>query len=202
MRSEVTQEDDAKQQTTPEQAAAEEPNSLWEIIRQELEAKIARLEEELASAKAGREEMQDRWMRTAADLENYKKRVSKERAEDRASMLQEGVAAFLPVGDSLERALEAAKAHLAEAPESPVLTQLLQGVELTLRQMSASLERLKVSPIAAERGQAFDPGVHQALLQEPHAEMDEGCILEVMQKGYSLDGRVLRPALVKVSRKP
>jgi len=198
----VTQEDDAKQQAAPEQAAAEEPNSLWEIIRQELESKIARLEEELASAKAGREEMQDRWMRAAADLENYKKRVSKERAEDRAALLQEGVSAFLPVGDSLERALEAAKAHLSEAPESPVLTQLLQGVELTLRQMSASLERLKVSPIAAERGQAFDPGVHQALLQEAHAEMDEGSILEVMQKGFSLDGRVLRPALVKVSRKP
>jgi len=184
------------------QGAAEEPNSLWEIIRQELESKIARLEEELASAKAGGDEMQDRWKRSAADLENYKKRVGKERAEDRASMLQEGVSAFLPVGDSLERALGAAKAHLAEAPESPVLTQLLQGVELTLRQMSASLERLRVSPIAAERGQAFDPAVHQALLQEPQADMDEGRIVEVMQKGYSLDGRVLRPALVKVSRKP
>jgi molecular chaperone GrpE len=204
----VSTEDDAKQELEmpaaepAKQPAAEEPNSLWEIIRQELEAKIARLEEEAAQAKAGGQEMQDRWMRSAADLENYKKRIAKERAEDRAAMLQEGVAAFLPVGDSLERALEAAKAHLAEAPKSPVLTQLLQGVELTLRQMGAALERLKVSPIAAERGQPFDPSVHQALLQEPHADMDEGCILEVMQKGYRLDSRVLRPALVKVSRKP
>jgi molecular chaperone GrpE len=106
------------------------------------------------------------------------------------------------VADSLERALEAAKAHLSEAPESAVLTQLLQGVELTLRQLNASLERLKVAPIAAERGLAFDPTVHQALLQEAHPDMEEGRILEVMQKGYSLDGRVLRPALVKVSSKP
>jgi molecular chaperone GrpE len=189
-------------QSGAEPALEAEPNSVWEIIRQELEAKINRLEEGLGAAKSASEEMKDRWMRAAADLENYKKRVSKERAEDRALVLQEGVSAFLPVADSLERALEAAKAHLTEAPESPVLSQLLQGVELTLRQMNGSLERLKVVPIPADRGQVFDPSVHQALLQEEHGEMDEGCILEVMQKGYSLDGRVLRPALVKVSRKP
>ncbi len=204
----MNQEDNTLPETPPAQPAEgvptspAEPEGLWEIIRQELEAKISRLEAEAAAAKSGCGEMQDRWMRSAADLENYKKRVSKERAEDRVGVLQEGVAAFLPVADSLERALEAAKTHLAEAPESPVLTQLLQGVELTLRQMNGALERLKVEPIPAARGQVFDPSVHQALLQEPHAEMDEGCILEVMQKGYSLDGRVLRPALVKVSRKP
>jgi molecular chaperone GrpE len=174
---------------------------MGEIIRQELERRVAELEASLSQVQEESDSFKDRWMRAQADLENYKKRMVKERQEDRLLALQESILAFMPVADNLERAALAAQAHLAEAP-SPVLDQLLQGVLLTLKQHGVALERLKTTEISAEKGQVFDPTMHQALLQETHEALEDGSILEVLQKGYMLENRVIRPALVKVSRKP
>lgn len=151
--------------------------------------------EALPDLQALLDEANDRYLRVLAETENFKKRVQRERSEERQYSTQETVLAFLPVADNLDRALQAAL-KLGEAG------QLVKGVELTLRQFEDILRRLGVEAIAVEIGKPFDPTQHQALFQEEHAEFDEGSILEMLQKGYKLGERVIRPAMVKVSRKP
>jgi molecular chaperone GrpE len=152
------------------------------------------LESELAEA-------QDRYMRNLAETENFKKRVERERVEERAYSSQKIVGGLLPVIDNLERALAAAKAQGGEAPP-PALAQLEKGVELVLRQFEDMLKKEGVAMVPAEAGQEFDPNVHQALLQEPSTAYPEGAVLEVLQKGYKMGDRLLRPALVKVVAAP
>lgn len=149
--------------------------------------------------KAQWDELNDRYMRMLAETENYKKRVSRERMEERAYAAQEAIAMFLPIADNLERALEAVP---VEARTEGAIAQLTKGVELTLRQFGDALRRLGVETVAAEIGKPFDPHFHQALFHEDSAEHDEGAILAVLQKGYKMGDRVLRPSMVKVSRKP
>jgi molecular chaperone GrpE len=141
------------------------------------------------------DEANDKYLRMLAETENYKKRVQRERSEERQYAAQETVLAFLPVADNLDRALQAS----LKQGEAGNLTK---GVELTLRQFEDILRRLGVDPIATEAGKPFDPHLHQALFKEAHAEYDDGSILEVLQKGYKLGERVIRPAMVKVSHKP
>jgi molecular chaperone GrpE len=143
----------------------------------------------------------DRYLRMLAETENFKKRVARERSEERQYAAQETVLAFLPVADNLERALQAALKS-GKLADDPALANLVKGVELTLRQYDEILRRLGVEQLAVEQGKPFDPNEQQALFQEEHAEMEEGSILEMLQKGYKLGGRVIRPAMVKVSRKP
>jgi molecular chaperone GrpE len=145
--------------------------------------------------KAQFEDMNDRYLRMLAETENYKKRVARERSEERQYAAQETLLAFLPVADNLERALQASLKQ-GEAG------QLTKGVELTLRQFEDILRRLGAEAIAVEPGKPFDPAEHQALFQEEHAEFEDGSVIEQLQKGYKLAGRVVRPAMVKVSRKP
>jgi molecular chaperone GrpE len=140
-------------------------------------------------------EANDKYLRMMAETENFKKRVQRERTEERQYSVQETVLAFLSVADNLDRALQAAITH-GEAG------QLSKGVELTLRQFEDTLRRLNVELLVVEKGQAFNPNLHQALFQEEHAEFEEGAILEVLQKGYKLGDRVIRPAMVKVNHKP
>ena len=151
------------------------------------------------SLKAQLDELNDRYMRMLAETENYKKRVGRERMEERAYAAQDAIQSVLPIADNLERALEAVPAQ--EKGEG-ALAQLAKGVELTLRQFEDALRRLGVEQVAAEIGKPFDPNFHQALFHEDHAELDEGAILAVLQKGYKMGDRVLRPSMVKVSRKP
>ena len=148
------------------------------------------LESELAEA-------QDRYMRNLAETDNFKKRVERERVEERAYSSQKIVVSLLPLVDNLERALNAAKAQGGEA-EGP-LAQLEKGVELVLKQFEEALKKEGVSAVEAPVGQAFDPNFHQALLQEASSEHPEGAVLEVLQKGYRMGDRLLRPTLVKVS---
>lgn len=140
------------------------------------------------------DEAQDRYMRTLAEVENYKKRVARERVEERAFAAQEVVASLLPILDNLERAL----ASTAGASEQG-LDALRKGVELVLKQFEDALRKQGVSPVETPLGQAFDPNVHQPLLQEAAPGQPEGAILEVLQKGYRLGDRLLRPSMVKVA---
>jgi molecular chaperone GrpE len=148
------------------------------------------LEAELADA-------QDRYMRNLAETENFKKRVARERVEERAYAAQEVVLSLLPLVDNLERALSAAKAAAGEA-EGP-LGQLEKGVELVLRQFEETLKKQGVAVVDAPLGSAFDPNMQQALLQEPSSEYPEGSVLAVLQRGYRMGDRLIRPALVKVA---
>ena len=135
-----------------------------------------------------RDELVDTLQRLQAEFANYKKRTTREYEALSARANERLVNALLPVLDDLARALEAAEAH-EEA-------KLEEGVRLVHRQLAETLAKEGLAEIETE-GQ-FDPHVHEALLSQP-SEADEGAILEVIQKGYRLGDRVLRPARVVVS---
>jgi molecular chaperone GrpE len=146
-----------------------------------------RLEEEVEEQQPEVED--DRLLRLAADFENYKKRAARERSEYIALANERLVAELLPILDDLERALAAAEQH-EEA-------QLEDGVRLVHRSLAALLERHGVTPI--ETDGKFDPHVHEALLSQPSEEAESGSVLDVVQKGYKLGDRVVRPARVIVA---
>ena len=142
------------------------------------------------------DEAKDQYLRTLAEVENFKKRVARERVEERAYAAQEVIVGLLPIVDNLERALASAQGGDASTEA------LRKGVELVLKQFEDVLRKQGVSAVDTPLGQAFDPHVHQPLLQEPSAEHEEGAVLEVLQKGYRLGDRLLRPSLVKTAVRP
>jgi len=135
------------------------------------------------------QEADDRLLRLAADFENYKKRAARERAEYVALANERLLKELLPILDDLERALNAAEEH-EEA-------QLEEGVRLVHRSLASLLERQGVKEISTEG--KFDPHVHEALLAQPSEEAAPGDVLDVIQKGYTLGDRVVRPARVIVA---
>jgi len=130
----------------------------------------------------------DRLLRLAADFENFKKRAARERQEYVQHANERLIAELIPILDDLERALSAAEQH-EEA-------QLEDGVRLVHRALAGLLARHGVAPI--ETDGKFDPHVHEALLSQP-SEAEEGSVLDVVQKGYKLGDRVVRPARVVVA---
>jgi molecular chaperone GrpE len=134
-------------------------------------------------------EVDDRLLRLAADFDNYKKRAARERQEYVAFANERILKELLPILDDLERALSAAEQH-EEA-------QLEEGVRLVHRSLASLLERQGVKEIATEG--KFDPHVHEALLAQPSEENERGDVLDVIQKGYTLGDRVVRPARVIVA---
>jgi molecular chaperone GrpE len=133
----------------------------------------------------------DRLLRLAADFENFKKRAARERQEYVQLANERLIAELIPILDDLERALSSAEQH-EEA-------QLEDGVRLVHRALAGLLERHGVSPIETEG--KFDPHVHEALLSQP-SEAEEGSVIDVVQKGYKLGERVVRPARVVVAAPP
>ena len=147
--------------------------------------------DEVAALTAERDEAVDRWKRAAADFDNFRKRSARERDKYMTFANERLVAELLPILDDLERALQAAAEH-EEA-------RLEEGDELVHRELASLLERHGVKEI--ETSGIFDPHVHEALVAQP-SEADEGSVLEVIQKGYTLGDRVVRPARVIVAGPP
>jgi molecular chaperone GrpE len=150
----------------------------------------AELAKQLEALEAERDEYLADLQRVAAEFENYRKRVARDQESLAARAHERLVKELLPVLDDLERALEAAEEH-EEA-------KLEQGVRLVQRELREALAGEGLVEI--ETNGRFDPHVHEALLSQPSDE-DEGSILEVLQKGYRLGDRVLRPARVVVSQR-
>ena len=150
----------------------------------DLRAKIEQLESEA-------QEATNRYLRLAADFDNYKKRVRQEQAEtvDRANA--ELVGMMLPVVDNFHRVMESAPAEVDDA--------WLKGVKLTLQQLDDLLLSMGVSPIESI-GQPFDPTLHEAIGHEDSDEQPEDTVVSEVRKGYRLNDRVVRPALVRVAR--
>jgi molecular chaperone GrpE len=140
---------------------------------------------ELATVIAEREAAVDGWKRAQADLENFRKRAAREREHYIAQANERLVKELLPVLDDLERALASVGEHAIE-----------EGVALVHRSLASLLERHGVKEI--DTTGAFDPHVHEALLSQP-SEADEGSVIDVVQKGYLLGDRVVRPARVVVA---
>ncbi len=170
--------------------AVENPKDNPEETLQQSVAKSERADEvvELEALRVENEELIDTLQRVKAEFDNYRKRSARDQESLVARAGERIVKELLPVLDDLERALEAAHAH-EEA-------KLEEGVELVHRQLEQVLERAGLSPV--ETAGKFDPHVHEALLTQPSAA-DEGDVIEVLQKGYRLGDRVLRPARVVVA---
>jgi molecular chaperone GrpE len=135
------------------------------------------------------QEVDDRLLRLAADFENYKKRAARERQEYVAFANERLLKELLPILDDLERALDSAEQH-EEA-------QLEDGVRLVHRSLASLLERHGVQQIPTDG--KFDPHVHEALLAQPSEDAETGAVIDVVQKGYKIGDRVVRPARVIVA---
>ncbi len=167
------------QSTSQEQAASEQPLDLAAL---------------LAEANAKAEDYLDKYRRTAAEFSNYRKRIERERDQERLRIKSELYRAVLPVADDLQRALHTLDGSDAQAAWA-------EGVRLVERKMLKLLADAGVRPIAA-LGQPFDPNYHSAVLHQPSDEYAEGLVTEELQQGYLIDEAVLRPTLVKVSSGP
>lgn len=147
---------------------------------------------ELAAAREEAAKNRDMYLRACADLDNFRKRTLREK-EDLAKFANEAILReILPVIDNLERALQHAEGGAAA---------LAQGVELTLSQFRKVLEKFGVTPISAV-GAVFDPSRHEAMGQIESAEQAPNTVVQELQKGYLLNERLLRPALVMIAKAP
>ena len=158
----------------------------------ELEARVGRLEHELKERVAEVEALNDRLLRLHAEFENYKKRMARERSEFVKFANEALILEFLPVLDSLERALATARSA-AEAQA------VAEGLEIILRLFQTTLEKVGVKVIEALERE-FDPNLHQAAAQVESPDGRDNIVMEEVRKGYLLEGRLLRPSMVKVSK--
>ncbi len=150
---------------------------------------IIEFEKQLAEAQSQTAEYKDGWQRSVADFQNYRRRVEAEKAETYQLAVGSIIKRYLPVLDDMERALSARPAGLA----------WVDGVELICRKLQTILEAEGLKRIEAD-GQMFDPNFHEAIMQEPVEGVESGRIIAVVQNGYMLGERVIRPAMVRVAQ--
>ncbi|NHI00341.1 MULTISPECIES: nucleotide exchange factor GrpE [Oceanimonas] len=158
-------------------------------------AYVAELEQKLAAAESSAKEERDNALRAVAEMENIRRRAAQDVEKAQKFALEKFAGELLPVIDSLERAIE----HTSE--ESDAFKAVHEGVELTLKSLLNVVEKFGVEPIDP-KGQPFDPNKHQAMSMVESDEVAPNAVLAVMMKGYELNGRVLRPAMVMVAKGP
>jgi molecular chaperone GrpE len=143
-------------------------------------------------------ELKDRLLRTLAEMENLRKRTEREVADSRLYGVTSFARDVVAVADNMRRALDAVSAELRASAE-PGVKALIDGLELTERELLKALEKNGVRQFTP-RGEKFDPNVHQAMFEVPDPAVPAGSVVEVVQPGYMIGERVLRPALVGVSK--
>jgi len=143
-------------------------------------------------------DLKDRLLRTLAEMENLRRRTEREVADARAYGVTSFARDILAVADNMERALRALDDEIRDKADGGVKA-LLDGVELTERELINVMEKHGVRKLEPQ-GQKFDPNLHQAMLEIPDASVPAGTVVQVMQPGYTIGERVLRPALVGVSK--
>lgn len=158
------------------------------------EEEIKRLTECCEAASRETAANYDKYLRAVADLDNYRKRAEKEKADAIAFANEKLIEEILPVIDNFERAL-------AHANGEENLESLRQGIGLISGQMAALIKKFGIEEIKAA-GEKFDPAMHHAISEEENPEAEPGTVVREFQKGYLLKGRLLRPAMVAVARKP
>ncbi len=147
------------------------------------------LKQKLAEAEAKSAENLDGWQRAVAEFQNFKKRLERDREADQITMKGDLIRKFLPILDDLERAMQ----------ERPAEDSWSEGIELIKRKLQSILEAEGLKRIEAE-GEVFDPNFHEAISTEPVDGMESGRVVAVVQNGYMLGDRVIRPAQVRVAR--
>ena len=156
---------------------------------------LSALQQQLSAAEAAAQEEKDRALRIAAEMENLRRRAAQDVEKAHKFALEKFTGELLPVIDSLERALE-----LADR-DNETLKPMMEGVELTLRAMLTTVGKFGVEQVNP-MGDAFDPNRHQAISMVENGNVAPNSVMAVMQKGYELNGRVIRPAMVMVARAP
>ena len=157
--------------------------------------RIYELETALSEAQATIKEQQDSVLRARADVENARRRAEMEVEKSRKFALERFAGELLPVVDNLERAIE-----LTDG-ENEAVKPLLEGVEMTHKSFLSTIEKFGLSLIDPQ-GETFNPDLHQAMSMQESADHAPNTVMAVMQKGYQINGRLLRPAMVMVSRAP
>jgi molecular chaperone GrpE len=153
--------------------------------------------DEIEALRAERDEMRDKFMRALADAENSRKRADRDRKEAEQYGSTRLARDLLPVYDNLSRALQAIPEESRQASAA-----LIEGVELTLRELSNVMSKHGITTISPAAGDMFDPQLHQAMFEAPLPGTKAGQIIQVMTEGFLLHDRLLRPAQVGVSSTP
>jgi molecular chaperone GrpE len=164
--------------------------TLEAVLEEEERSAIAAAGEKLRSVQTDLEELKDRHLRKLAEFENMRKRAERERGEYFRSALGNFLLDLFPISDSFDRAL-------SHAPAEALQTDFGQGVAMIRRQFDELFKRYGVAEV--DTSGPFDPNVHEAVATEPAAGVPKDAILEVLRKGYLLNDKLLRPALVKVA---
>ena len=162
----------------------------FEGIDAGLEAMLDQLQAENAALK-------DQMLRVAADAENSKRRAEREANDARAYAIQKFARDLLGVADNLSRALQ----HAPRDIEDAVVKNFLLGIELTEKELSGAFDRNGLKKVDPPKGAKFDQHLHQAMMEQPAEGVAPGQVVQVMQAGYELMGRIVRPALVVVAAK-
>lgn len=150
------------------------------------------LEEKLQAALAERDQFKEKWTRSLADLENYRRRVQREMEEDRKYAAMPLLKTLLPAFDGLDRAIQAAS-------QSKNAEELIKGVQLTMKQLEAALNGFGAKSISAV-GQPFDPNQHEAISQMVSIDHPPMTVLHDVERGYTLHDRIVRPSKVIVAK--
>ena len=178
---------DEKNDSSPEEVSNINDEDLKNTISNN-DARLEQLEKE-------HETLKSQYVRIAADFENFRKRQSRDQDDLKVQLVSKALTAILPIVDNFERARQQLK---PESDEAQALHRSYQGL---YKQLVDVLKQQGVAPMRVV-GQQFDPNLHEAVLKEPSEEFEEDLIVEELQRGYHLDGKVLRHALVKVSMGP
>jgi len=178
-----------------QQPEAQAPEELVEISAPEVsEERIKELEEALAAKGLEAAGNWDKYLRERADLENYRKRVQKEKEEILKYGNESFILEILPALDNLERAISHASDEAASA--------VIEGVKLTSSMLLSTLKKFGVTPLETPAGTPFDPAFHQAMGQVESADQEPNTVVSEFQKGYLLNDRLIRPAMVTVAVAP
>ncbi len=171
------------EQTPPEEEA---------IVQKVGEQQMADLEAQLEEAKTQAAEYLDGWQRARAELANFKKRMEREKAQWEEDIRGEVLSSLLEVLDDFDRAMD-------NLPDEIADHDWVDGIRLIHRKLWAQLEALGLREIEVEEGQPFDPRFHEAVTHEQSDDHEEGTVIEVLRKGYMINDRVLRHAMVRVA---
>lgn len=143
--------------------------------------------------------LEDRYVRLFAEYDNFRKRTAKEKEDLYSSAVVEVTKQWLAVLDNIDRAIDAAKAQQGDGVDEEVEDKMLQGLELIKKQAADVLTKINVTEIPCERGTAFDPNLHEAVMHTEDDTLGENEVAQVFQKGYILKDRVVRHAVVQVA---
>ena len=179
-------EEDGTENKTSKEIDSDKDNKKTDDPLKDMEVRLESLDKEA-------KESYDRFLRVSAEFENYKKRAAREMNDFRKFANENLIKEMLPVIDNLDRAIE------SSSKDKHANSSLVEGVNMTLKEILKVLEQFGVKPFES-LGKLFDPGFHQAVMQEETENHPDNTVLKELQKGYTIHERLLRPAMVVVSK--